>query len=130
MKKIVVLWAILLGSLVAKADDVAYPYLTFEATDGAKVSVSVASLTLTVSGTTLTAGSETFTLTNLSKMYFTADDESTDIRSLSVADTDEVVGIYDLKGRLVATDRAAFGQLPKGVYVVRTASGTYKLSAK
>lgn len=41
------------GTLAMQAGD--YPYLTFETTDGNKVSVSTESLTLTVSGTTLTA---------------------------------------------------------------------------
>jgi hypothetical protein len=54
MKKIVLLLTILVGTLTAQAGD--YTYLTFETTDGAKASVSVSDLTLTISGTTLTAG--------------------------------------------------------------------------
>lgn len=76
----------MMGALTANALD--YPYLTFELTDGSKASVSVTSdATLTFSGTTLTIGSESFTLTNLSKMYFSASDETaTGITSLQTAD--------------------------------------------
>ena len=55
MKKILLLLTMLVGMLTVQAED--YTYLTFETTDGAKVSVSVASdVTLTISGTTLTVG--------------------------------------------------------------------------
>ena len=40
------------GTLTAQAAD--YTYLTFETTDGAKVSVEASSLTVAISGTTLT----------------------------------------------------------------------------
>ena len=82
-----------------------YPYLTFETTDGNKVSVSTESLTLTVSGTTLTAGNQSFTLVNLSKMYFSI--------------------IYDLKGNKVSKS-----QMQKGVYIVKTNKGTFKMTVK
>ena len=53
-----------------------YAYLVFETTDRAKVSVPVEeSLTLTIDETTLTAGSQIFTLSKLSKMYFSVSDE-------------------------------------------------------
>ena len=59
-----------------QADD--YAYLVFETTDGAKVSVPVEeSLPLTINATTLTAGSQTFSLSKLSKMYFSVSDEQT-----------------------------------------------------
>ena len=44
----------LVGALTMQADS--YTYLTFETTDGSKVSVNITSLSLSVSGTTLTAG--------------------------------------------------------------------------
>ena len=68
MKKIFILLTVLLATLTAQAEG--YTYLTFETTDGAKASVAVENLTLTISGTTLTAGSQQFTLSNLSKMYY------------------------------------------------------------
>ena len=71
MKKIFILLTVLLATLTAQAEG--YTYLTFETTDGAKASVAVENLTLTISGTTLTAGSQQFTLSNLSKMYFSTE---------------------------------------------------------
>ena len=71
MKKIVFLMMAWMGALMMQADD-NYPYLTFETTDGAKVSVNTESLKLTINGTTLTVGDQQFTLTNLSKMNWTA----------------------------------------------------------
>ena len=76
MKKILLTVLMFCAGLTAvMAED--YPYLTFELTDGTKASVSTASLTLTMNGTTLTTGSQSFTLTNLSKMYFIIDVQCT-----------------------------------------------------
>lgn len=121
MKKILFLLTILVGALTAQATD--YPYLTFETTDGAKASVVVENLTLTISGTTLTAGSQSFTLSNLLKMYFsTSDETSTGIDEITSASLDETTDIYDLKGRKVTKE-----QMNKGVYIVKTKSRTYKM---
>ena len=73
MNRISLFLAMLVGVLAAQAEE--YTYLTFETTDGTKASVPVEGLTLIISGTTLTAGSQTFTLSNLSKMYFSNSDE-------------------------------------------------------
>ena len=121
MKKIVLLLMTLVGALTVQADE-AYAYLTFETTDGARVSVPVSSLTLTVSGTTLTAGSQSFTLSNLSKMYFSNDDETTGIESITLDNLDEATDIYDLQGYKVSKE-----QMKKGVYIVKTKSRTYKM---
>ena len=88
MKKIILFMTMMVGVLTAHADS--YTFLTFETTDGAKASVSVSDLTLTISGTTLTAGTQSFTLTNLSKMYFsTSDETTTGISEVMKADLDE-----------------------------------------
>ena len=113
----------MIGTLTAHAAD--YTYLTFETTDGAKVSVEASSLTITISGTTLTAGSQSFTLSNLSKMYFSSSDETTGIETLSVSDWNEITDIYDLNGRKVSKD-----QMQRGVYVIKTKSGTHKIAVK
>ena len=61
MKRIILFMTMLVGVLTAHADS--YTYLTFETTDGAKASVSVASdVTLNISGSTLTVGSQSFIL--------------------------------------------------------------------
>ena len=130
MKKIILLFMTLVGTLTAQADG--YTYLTFETTDGAKASVAVSDLTLTISGTTLTAGSQTFTLTNLSKMYFSTSDESTTtgIEEITSAALDEATEIYDLSGKKIVNGKWSNGKLPHGVYIVKTKSKTFKMVVK
>ena len=123
MKKKLLLFMMLIGSMALHAED--YSYLTFETTDGAKVSVSVSSLSIIISGTTLTAGGQSFTLSNLSKMYFTNSNETTGIESLTIADWDDVTEIYDLKGSKVSKE-----QMQKGVYVVKSKGGTHKITVR
>ena len=124
MKKIILFIMALVGALTVQADD--YAYLTFETTDGTKASVAVSSLTLTISGSTLTAGSQTFTLSNLSKMYFSASDETaTGIEEITAATLDEAAEIYDLQGHKVSKD-----QMHKGVYIVKSSNKTYKMIVK
>ena len=124
MKRLLFILMMMTGTLAMLATD--YPYLTFETTDGNKVSVSTESLTLTVSGTTLTAGNQSFTLVNLSKMYFSTSDESTTgISETMTADLNEVTDIYDLKGNKVSKS-----QMQKGVYIVKTNKGTFKMTVK
>jgi hypothetical protein len=123
MKKIVIIMMALVGALTVQAEE--YAYLTFETTDGAKASVDVSSLTLTVSGNTLTAGSQTFTLSNLSKMYFSNTSETTAIEEITTATLDEAADIYDLQGHKVTKE-----QMKRGVYIVKTKSKTYKMIVK
>ena len=121
MKKIFILLTVLLATLTAQAEG--YTYLTFETSDGAKASVAVENLTLTISGTTLTAGSQQFTLSNLSKMYFsTSDETATGIEEINSAAIEEATDIYDLQGHKVSKE-----QMKKGVYIVKTNSRTYKM---
>ena len=124
MKRLLFILMMMTGVLAMQAAD--YPYLTFETTDGNRISVSTESLTLTVSGTTLTAGNQSFTLVNLSKMYFSTSDESTTGISETLAvDLNEVTDIYDLKGNKVSKS-----QMQKGVYIVKTNKGTFKMTVK
>jgi hypothetical protein len=121
MKKLVVFLLMMMGTMAVHAAD--YAYLTFETTDGAKASVSVENLTLTINGTTLTAGSQQFTLSNLSKMYFsTSDETATGIEEINSAAIEEATDIYDLQGHKVSKE-----QMKKGVYIVKTNSRTYKM---
>ena len=123
MKKIVLFLTMMVGVLTAHADS--YTYLTFETTDGAKASLSVEGLTLSISGTTLTAGAQSFTLTNLSKMYFsTSDETATGISEELRVNSEEFASatFYDLHGKMV--DKS---QLAKGIYIVKTKSRTYKM---
>ena len=132
MKKTVLLKA-LAGALSVQAkshiltenDGDVYTYLTFEMTDGTKVSVATSSLTLTFSGNTLTVGSQTFTLSDLSKMYFSTSNESTTgIEEIASLD-DEDAEIYDLQGHQIQKE-----QMRKGVYIIKTKNRTRKILVK
>ena len=124
MKKVLLFLTFMIGMLTAHAEE--YAYLTFETTDGAKISVPASSLTITISGTTLTAGSQSFTLSNLDKMYFSTSDLTSGIESLENIrlTIDEATDIYDLQGRKVSKDQLRSGQ----VYIVKTKSGTHKIA--
>jgi hypothetical protein len=124
MKKIALLLMTLVGGVLAMQADDNYTYLTFETTDGAKVSVSVSSLPVTINldNSTLVIGNETFELADLSKMYFSTQSETTGIQEISSATIDEAADIYDLQGHKVTK-----AQMKKGVYIVKTNSKTYKI---
>lgn len=124
MKKFFLLLALMTGTLTVHAAD--YLYLIFETTDGEKVSVKASSLTITISGTTLTAGNQSFTLSNLSKMYFSTSDETTGIGAISAQQLNEASEIFHLNGRKVQKDQMRSGQ----VYIVKAKSGTYKIAMK
>lgn len=126
MNKVLLFLTMLVGTLTAQGEGSNFTYLTFETTDGAKASVSVTSdVSLSISGTTLTIGSQSFTLTNLSKMYFsTSDETATSIETIenSQLTIDNSTDIYDLQGHKVTK-----AQMKKGVYIVKTKQGTYKM---
>ena len=123
MKKIILLLIAWVGALTAQAMD--YTYLTFETKEGTKVSVPVSSLTISISGNTLTAGSQTFTLSNLTKMYFSDTDETTGIEEITNGTIDEAAEIYDLQGHKVSKE-----QMRKGVYIIKAKNKTYKIVVK
>lgn len=126
LKKMGMMAAFALLGTSAMADD--FHYLTFETTDGAKASVELSSLSMTIDGTTLVAGSQTFVLSNLSRMYFSVSDETssaTDIRQLDNLNSQEILAVYDLQGHKIAKE-----EMKKGVYIVKTQGGTYKIASK
>jgi hypothetical protein len=124
MKKLFLFLTLMVGTLTAQADG--YTYLTFETTDGAKTSVDVSSLPVTINldNSTLTIGSQTFALADLSKMYFSTQSETTGISEESRVNSEEFASatFYDLQGHKVTKE-----QMKKGVYIVKTTSKTYKI---
>ena len=126
MKSFILGILMMVGTLPTMAES--YPYLTFELTDGAKVSVSVSSLTVSVNGTTLKAGSQTFTISNLAKMYFSSTDETSGATAIDELTADDLEGkeIYDLNGHKIDSD----AQLPRGVYIVKSKNKTCKIVVK
>ena len=126
LKKMGMMAAFALLGTSAMADD--FHYLTFETTDGAKASVEISALSMTIDGTTLVAGNQTFPLSNLSKMYFSVSDETssaTGIRQLDNLNSQEILAVYDLQGHKIAKE-----QMKKGVYIVKTQGGIYKIVSK
>ena len=116
------------GTVSAWADDYEFPYLTFETADGTKVSVSSSSLEITIEDGKLCAGTKSFTLTDLSKMYFSENDETaTEIRGVNTDDKSvgKTADICDLQGRKVTE-----GQMRRGIYVIKTQSGTRKVQVR
>ena len=127
MKKVLLFLMTMMGA-TAQADDGTYSYLTFETANGAKTSVALSSsqTVLALNDGTLTVGNLSFSLADLSRMYFsTSDETATGIQELRVADLDDAADIYDLQGRKVAK-----AQMRKGIYVVKTSNGTYKVNVK
>ena len=125
MKKLMMLLTLMMGTIGMKAAD--YPYLTFETTDGAKTSISVTSLSISIADGKLMAGGQTFDLSSLSKMYFTTASETTGISVIknSQLTIDDDAEIYDLQGRKLSKD-----QMQRGIYVVKTKNGTFKVNMK
>ena len=123
MKSFILGILMMVGTLPTMA--ASYPYLTFELTDGTKVSVSVSSLTVSVNGTTLKAGSQTFTISNLAKMYFSSTDETSGATAIDELTADDLEGkeVYDLNGHKLDSDT----QLPRGVYIVKSKNKTCKI---
>lgn len=119
MKRLLLILAVMLG-MEAYAGN--YDYLTFETTDGEKSSVKVEGLTITLAGTTLSTGDLSFEVSNLSKMYFSANDETTGITQITLDECDENTVIYDLKGRQLTKE-----QMKDGVYSIKGTDKTYKI---
>ena len=113
------------GMLAAQADDTSYAYLIFETTDGTKTAVPIASLSISVSGTTLKAGSQTFDLNKLSKMYFSNNGDATGIESVTANSIADDAEIFDLQGR-----RVNRSQMRQGTYIIKQQSGTIKVNVK
>ena len=125
MKKQIFTLLVMIATVTAQADNYDYPFLTFETADGAKTSISTASLTINIQEGKLKAGSMEFTLADLSKMYFSTSDETTGIEEVNTTALDETTDIYDLQGRKVSKD-----QMRCGIYVVKTKSGIRKVRVK
>ena len=125
MKKQIMTMMVMIASVTAQAENDDYPYLTFETADGAKTSISTASLTINIQDGKLKAGSMELTIADLSKMYFSTSDETTGIEEVTTTTLDETADIYDLLGRKVTKD-----QMRRGIYVVKTKSGIRKVRVK
>lgn len=114
-----------MSMLTVQACDMSHTYLTFETMDGAKASAEMSSLKLTFIGTTLVIGTESFPISNLRKISFSASDESSPAGIEEVSGGNfltEPVGIYDLQGHQVSKS-----SVKRGIYIVKTKDKTYKI---
>lgn len=129
MRRILLFFISMVATTAVFAED--YPYLTFETADGNKTSVSVSSLTLIVKDGKLTAGDKTFSLSELSKMYFSME-EATGIENV-VSSIEGTVEVFNLRGISMGKYNSmneAAASLKTGVYVIKSKSKTIKVSVK
>lgn len=129
MKKVLLVLLMMTGMLTAHADS--YTYLTFEKSDGTLTSVPLSSLSITISGTTLTAGDQSFALADLTKMYFTtADVTAIDEVKAAVNGEVEVFSMNGVAMGKYTTVQEAMSSLKTGVYIVKSNGKTVKVAVK
>lgn len=129
MKKVLLVLLMMTGMLTAHADS--YTYLTFEKSDGTQTSVALSSLSITISGTTLTAGDQSFALADLTKMYFTtADVTAIDEVKAAVSGEVEVFSMNGVAMGKFTTMQEAMSSLRTGVYIVKSNGKTVKVAVK
>jgi len=121
MRKIGLVLAILVCTMIAQAGE--YAYLVFTNTSGTTTALTVSNLSATVSGSTLVVtnddGTVNFTLTELASMQFSTTDTVTALEN--VLDGDLPVQVYSIDGTSLGTfDNLvqAAQQLGAGAYVV------------
>lgn len=135
MKKTIVFLMAMAGSVAAQAYD--YPYLTIQTVDGTEKSVAVESLKLTFSDGKLVVtnsdGTQTFTLSSLSKMFFSASQTAGISDATTTTDADGSAEVYSVGGMFLGKFESiakAKESLKPGIYVVKTKTKTLKISVK
>ena len=127
---------LLLAAQTASAELYDYPYMAFQTADGTVKTVSVSSLSLSISNGVLIAtsddGTESFTLSDLSKMYFTSEAVVTKVQNPESTGSSEVE-VTSLAGVFCGTFpsvEAARQSLPAGMYIVKNSTETFKIVVK
>ena len=135
MRKIGIVLAVLVCSMLTHAGD--YAYLVFTNTVGSKTALSVANLTMTVNGAQLDVtnaeGTVHFTLTDLAAMQFSTDGESLPEGIENVLNADAPLTVYSVNGMSLGTFNSlvqAVQQLDKGTYVMVQNGKSQKLIVK
>ena len=111
-----------------------YPFLTFQSNDGSSKTVSVESLSITVSNGQLVTnadGTESFALTDLSKMYFSENGGSTVIANVDTGN--DHVDVFTISGMHLGTFQtvdAAKASLKPGLYVMKSNNKTLKTTVR
>ena len=134
MKKLVLTTLITLGTLQVQAYE--YPYLVFQNTEGTTTAFAVESLTITISEGKLVAknaeGTQSFSLGDLSKMYFT---RQADLTGISDTDTseDESVEVFTTGGIKLGkylNINEAKTSLKPGLYILKSKQKSFKIVVK
>ena len=135
MRKIGVVLAVLVCSMLTHAGD--YAYLVFTNTVGSKTALPVANLTMTVNGAQLDVtnaeGTVHFTLTDLAAMQFSTDGESLPEGIENVLNADAPLTVYSVNGMSLGTFNSlvqAVQQLDKGTYVMVQNGKSQKMIVK
>ncbi len=135
MKRIFLVFSLLIGIGSVHADDYEYPYLVFQTSSGATKAISVESLTLTVSNgeliATNSAGTQTFTLSELSTMSFS--EVATAVTEIEASTDSEAVEIFSIAGVALGSYdnlKSAEQALPAGIYIVKSNQKTSKIALK
>lgn len=133
MKKIGLVFTFALAALLAQASD--YAYLVFTNTAGTNTALSVANLSMTINGNTLTVtnddGTTEFTLTDLAAMEFSVDGET--LAFENVLNGALPVSVYTLSGTSMGVfDNLlrAVGSLGKGAYVIKQGNNSQTIILK
>ena len=134
MKKLVFITLITLETLHAQAYD--YPYLVFQNVAGTTTVIAVESLSIAISNGKLVAmnanGSQTFSLTDLSKMYFTRQADLNDISQIS-SSKDEQIEVFTIDniclGKYLNINEAK-ASLKPGLYIMKNKQKSYKIVIK
>ncbi|MGI6222301.1 MAG: hypothetical protein ACOYJG_01680 [Prevotella sp.] len=133
MKKLLLLLAFCALQTTSWAYD--YQYLAFTTSDGTVTTVDVDNLEITVSGSNLvvvnSSDNKTFTLSDLTKMYFT-NTASTAISEVSTAEQ-QAVSVFTTAGVSVgkfSSLNEAKQKLQPGLYIIQQGSNTFKMTVK
>ena len=133
MRKVLTVIMVLVGIDTAMAYE--YPFLTFQSNDGSSKTVSVESLSITVSNGQLVVtnadGTESFALTDLSKMYFSENGGSTVIANVDTGN--DHVDVFTISGMHLGTFQtvdAAKASLKPGLYVMKSNNKTLKTTVR
>lgn len=134
MKKLVFTMLIMAGILQAKAYD--YPYLVFQNSEGTATFFAVESLSITIYDGKLVAtnadGSQTFSLSDLSKMFFSKTTEITGINDINTNGSQEVE-VFTTGGVKLGkfeSITSAKTSLKPGIYVIKNSQKTYRIAVK
>lgn len=134
MKKLVFTMLMMAGILQAKAYD--YPYLVFQNSEGTATFFAVESLSITINDGKLVAtnadGSQTFSLSDLSKMFFSKTTEITGINDINTNGSQEVE-VFTTGGVKLGkfeSITSAKTSLKPGIYVIKNSQKTYRIAVK